>query len=102
MEKRRSAGTAGSKAPGDDAALLRTIEQLRRHRLDRSRPLWEMCLLPGLPDRRVGLFVRMHRAIADGIAGVATLGAFLDPVPDLPTRPAAPWTPEPVPTAPEL
>jgi diacylglycerol O-acyltransferase len=89
-------------APGGEAALLRTVERLRRQRLDRSRPLWEMCLLPGLPDRRVGLFVRMHHAIADGIAGVASLGAFLDPVPDLPAQPAVPWTPEPLPTAREL
>jgi diacylglycerol O-acyltransferase / wax synthase len=89
-------------ASGDEAALLRTVERLRRQRLDRSRPLWEMCLLPGMPDRRVGLFVRMHHAIADGIAGVASLGAFLDPVPDPPAQPATPWTPEPLPTAAEL
>src|SRR5947209_5317066 len=28
-------------APGDEAALLRTIERLRRPRLDRSHPLWQ-------------------------------------------------------------
>jgi diacylglycerol O-acyltransferase len=89
-------------APGDEAALLRTVEHLRRHRLDRSRPLWEMCFLPGLPNGRVGLFVRTHHAIADGIAGVATFGAFLDPGPDLPAVPAVPWTPEPLPTPREL
>jgi hypothetical protein len=53
-------------APGDEAQLLRAIEQVRRRRLDRSRPLWEMWFLTGLPDRRVGLLVRMHHAIADG------------------------------------
>jgi diacylglycerol O-acyltransferase len=89
-------------APGDEAALLLVVERLRRRRLDRSRPLWEMWLLPGLPDNRVGLFVRMHHAIADGIAGVATVGAFLDPVPDAPASPARPWTPAPLPTAQEL
>jgi len=31
-------------APGDEAALLRAAEQLRRVRLDRSRPLWRMWL----------------------------------------------------------
>jgi diacylglycerol O-acyltransferase / wax synthase len=40
-------------APGDEAALLRAAEQLRRVRLDRSRPLWQMWLLPGLPEGRV-------------------------------------------------
>src|SRR5215207_3328521 len=47
-------------APGDEAQLLIMTEQLRRQRLDRSRPLWEMWFLPGLPQERVGLFVRIH------------------------------------------
>jgi WS/DGAT/MGAT family acyltransferase len=67
--------------PGDEAALLRTVERLRRQRLDRSRPLWQLCLLPGLAGRRVGLFVRLHHALADGLAGIATIGVFLDAVP---------------------
>ena len=88
-------------APGDEAALLRVTEQLRR-RLDRCRPLWEMWFLTGLPERRIGLFARMHHAIADGIAGVATLGAFLDATPGASAGPARPWTPAPVPpTKPE-
>lgn len=86
-------------APGDDAALLRVAEQLRRRRLDRSRPLWEMWFLTGLPERRIGLFARMHHAVADGIAGVATLGTFLDAAPGAPAGPARPWTPAPVPPA---
>ena len=83
----------------DEVALLGATEQLRRRPLDRSRPLWEMWFLPGLPDRRVGLFVRMHHAIADGIAGVATTGTFLDATSDTPPAPAHPWTPGPTPTA---
>lgn len=89
-------------APGDEAALLRTIEQLRRRRLDRSRPLWEMWLLPGLDQQRIGLFVRMHHAVADGIAGVATIGAFLDATPDAVLAAPRPWRPVPMPTASEL
>jgi diacylglycerol O-acyltransferase / wax synthase len=84
-------------APGGEAQLLRATEQLRRHRLDRSRPLWEMWFLPGLPDRRVGMFVRAHHAVADGMAGVATLGAFLDVTPEATRYPAQPWTPTPAP-----
>jgi diacylglycerol O-acyltransferase len=90
---------AGVPAPGDEAALLRVIEQLRRRRLDLSRPLWEMWVLTGLPERRIGLFARMHHAIADGIAGVATLGTFLDATPSVPARSARPWTPAPAPPA---
>ncbi len=84
--------------PGDETQLLLATEQLRQRRLDRSRPLWQMWFLTGLPDRRVGLFVRMHHAIADGMAGVATIAKFLDAAPDaIPASPPA-WTPGPVPT----
>jgi len=89
-------------APGDEAALLLAVEQLRRRRLDRSRPLWEMCFLPGLPGRRVGMLVRIHHAIADAIAAVATLGALLDTAPGAPAASPPPWTPAPPPAAREL
>ena len=88
--------------PADEAALLHAVERLRRRRLDMSRPLWQVCLLPGLSDSRIGLYVRMHHAIADGMAGVATIGAFVDAGPDGPTEPTRPWTPAPAPTAPRL
>ncbi len=34
-------------APADEAELLRAVARLRRRRLDRSRPLWEMWFLHG-------------------------------------------------------
>ena len=37
--------------PGDESQLLMAVEQLRARRLDRSRPLWEISFLPGLPGR---------------------------------------------------
>jgi diacylglycerol O-acyltransferase / wax synthase len=89
-------------APGDEAQLLLTIEQLRRRRLDRSRPLWEMWFLTGLPERRVGLFVRMHHAIADGMAGVATIATFLDATPNAVPGSRRRWIQAPMPTDGEL
>jgi diacylglycerol O-acyltransferase len=89
-------------ALGDEDALLLATEQLRRPRLDRSRPLWEMWFLPGLREDQIGLFVKMHHTIADGIAGVAMIGAFLDAVPGAPAAVAQPWTPAPVPSARDL
>jgi diacylglycerol O-acyltransferase / wax synthase len=86
-------------APADEAQLLVACEELRHRRLSRSRPLWEMWFLPGLPDRRVGLFMKLHHTIADGVAGIAVLGAFVDPVPDLPRPAAPPWSPAAMPTA---
>src|SRR5262249_43891670 len=81
-----------------EAELLLGLEQLRRRPLDRSRPLWQMWFLPGLPDGRVGLYMRVHHAIADGAAGVALLGAFLDTVPGSPDPPGPPFVPAPVPS----
>jgi diacylglycerol O-acyltransferase / wax synthase len=86
-------------APADEATLLREVERLRRRRLDKSRPLWEMWFLTGLPDHRIGLFVRLHHVVADGIAGVAELGTLLDATPSAAMPPAQPWSPEPWPSA---
>lgn len=80
-------------APGDEEALLRTVESLRRRPWNASRPLWRLWLIDGLGGGRAGLYVRLHHAIADGVAGVATLGALLDPEPHprpLPPSPSAP------------
>lgn len=89
-------------APGERAQLLRACQQLAPRRLHPTRPLWQMWLLPGLPQRRVGLFMKMHHTIADGVAGVATFGALLDPAADK-TEPATPpWTPALAPTTGEL
>jgi diacylglycerol O-acyltransferase / wax synthase len=86
-------------APADEAQLLLACEELRHRRLNPSRPLWELWFLPGLPDGRVALFMKLHHAVADGIAGVAALGAFVDLVPDPPSTGAPPWTPAPMPSA---
>src|SRR6266498_6164704 len=55
-------------APGDEAQLLLACEQLARRRLDPARPLWEIWFLPGLPEQRVGLFLKLHHAFADGMS----------------------------------
>ena len=89
-------------ASAGEAQLLGACEQLRRQRLDMTRPLWELWLLPGLSERRVGLYLRMHHAIADGIAGVAAIGALLDFAADVPVPAPPPWTPLPMPSASDL
>jgi diacylglycerol O-acyltransferase / wax synthase len=76
-----------------EAELLLAIERLRSKRLDPSRPLWELWFLTGLPEGRIALFVRLHHAIADGMAAMATISALLDPAPDATAPPARPWTP---------
>lgn len=88
--------------PGDERQLLAATELLRRRRLNRSRPLWEMWFLPGLAGGRVGMFVRMHHCIADGMAGIATIAGFLDASPETMPTPVEPWTPASMPLEREL
>ena len=89
-------------APADEARLLAASARLYRRRLNPTRPLWEAWLLPGLPGRRAGLFLRVHHTMVDGVAGMAALGALLDLDADAPSPVAPPWTPGPIPTAGEL
>jgi diacylglycerol O-acyltransferase len=88
--------------PGDEAALLRATERLRRLHLDRSRPLWQMWFLSGLPEGQVGMFVKIHHVIGDATAAMAAVGALLDAAPDAPAGSAQPWTPAPPPAARDL
>jgi diacylglycerol O-acyltransferase len=88
--------------PAGESNLLLACEELRRRRLSFSRPLWRMTFLTGLPQGRIGLFIKVHHAIADGMSGIATLGAFLDTVPEPQTPDAPPWTPARMPNAREL
>jgi WS/DGAT/MGAT family acyltransferase len=89
-------------APADQGQLLQACAELAGRRLDPSRPLWQLWLLPGLPQGRVGLFLKLHHAFADGMSGIAAIGALLDLDADAPTPAAPPWTPTPLPTTGEL
>jgi WS/DGAT/MGAT family acyltransferase len=84
-------------APGGQAQLLAACQDLAARRLDPARPLWELWLLPGLPDQRVGAYLRLHHVLADGAAALAVFGALLDQAPGAPAPAAPPFTPAPIP-----
>ncbi|MGD2043868.1 MAG: wax ester/triacylglycerol synthase family O-acyltransferase [Acidimicrobiia bacterium] len=88
--------------PGDESQLLEACEQLRRQRFDMAHPLWEFWFLNGLPDGRVGLFIKLHHTVADGAAGMSALAVFLDASPDQTPPALSTWNPEPGPTRLEL
>jgi diacylglycerol O-acyltransferase / wax synthase len=83
-------------APGGDAELLDWLADFYSHRLDRSRPLWEMTLLDGLGGGRWSLVTKVHHSLVDGISGVSVTNLILDdspvaspvgdPARDAPTR----------------
>jgi diacylglycerol O-acyltransferase len=86
-------------APGDEAALLALCLELNQPPLDRSRPLWELWLLPGLADGSVGVLFRLHHAVADGVAAMAMMGVLFGAAPGAPPPPARPWRPAAAPGA---
>jgi diacylglycerol O-acyltransferase / wax synthase len=86
-------------SPDPDHLLLETCAQLARRPFDPARPLWELWLMPGLPDRRVGAFLKLHHVIADGPAAMAAFGALLDPIANVPDEEVPPWTRTPPPSA---
>jgi WS/DGAT/MGAT family acyltransferase len=50
--------------------------------LDRSRPPWQIWLVPRLEDDRVGMVGKIHHALVDGIAALQIAGLISDEPPD--------------------
>lgn len=42
-----------------------------------DRPLWELLVVPGVAPRRAGVVLRIHHAVADGLAAVRLVEALL-------------------------
>lgn len=86
--------------PGGRDELLALMSRVQEIPLDRSRPLWEMWFVDGLDHDRVGLIIKCHHALGDGIANVDLALALVDleehppPDDDLPD-----WRPRPAPSA---
>ncbi len=58
------------------------LARLHSQRLVRERPLWEMHLVHGLPEGRQALYLKIHHAVVDGIAGNDLLRALWAVEPD--------------------
>jgi diacylglycerol O-acyltransferase / wax synthase len=83
----RRAALAG---PGGDAELCDWIADFYSHRLDRTRPLWEVVVLEGLEHGRWALAHKLHHCLIDETGSVGASELLLDAEPD----PAAhtPWS----------
>ena len=47
--------------------------------LPSRRPLWELLIVPGAIDGGTGIILRIHHAVADGVAGVRLVQQLFDP-----------------------
>jgi diacylglycerol O-acyltransferase / wax synthase len=84
---------------GVDAAI-----ELNEPILDRSRPLWKVYVIQGVPDRTLILQLT-HHAMIDGASGIALTTVLYDFDPkgaNVEPPPSQPWVPEPLPTSAEL
>ncbi len=72
--------------PATRSTVDRLVARLHSSLLDRSRPLWEIYVLDGLPvpkdlpegTRYVGLYSKMHHAALDGMGGQVLMEAIMD------------------------
>ena len=71
-------GRAALPAPGGEAELLDWTADFFSHRLDRTRPLWEMAMLEGLSGGRWALATKTHHCLVDGVGSVGVAHLLLD------------------------
>jgi diacylglycerol O-acyltransferase len=61
-------------APGTSAQLAEVVGRIAAKPLDRRRPLWELWIVQGLERGRIGVVLKVHHAVVDGIAALGVLG----------------------------
>src|SRR3954468_5988614 len=90
----------GIPPPGGREQMDAVIADIASWPLDRTKPLWEIWMLEGLEDGRVGFLAKIHHSVADGVAAAAMLANVMTPsVEDVdPPPPLKPWRPEPMPS----
>ena len=71
-------------APGGTRELAELCAHMAGIPLDRSRPLWEMCVIEGLASGQVAVFTKMHHATVDGVSGSNMISVLCSLEPDAP------------------
>jgi WS/DGAT/MGAT family acyltransferase len=69
-------------APGSDDQLAEQTARIASRPLDRSRPLWELYLIHGLHDGKMGVLTKIHHSVIDGMSGAEVMGLLLDTTPE--------------------
>ncbi|MGL4566875.1 MAG: wax ester/triacylglycerol synthase family O-acyltransferase, partial [Halioglobus sp.] len=94
--------------PGRIRELLALVSRVHCGHLDRAYPLWRMYLIEGLEDGRFAVYMKMHHALVDGMAGMRLLLKSMSPNAAESTTLPPPWEvqtrksenqPPPVPSA---
>ncbi len=91
-------------APGGDAEFRAKVAQVMGRPLTPEQPPWEMHVVEGMADGRIGLIAKVHHAVIDGVAGAEMLAKLLDLTPEgsAVTEPCPPWVPAGLPSQTQL
>ena len=89
--------------PAGRREMDRAIAAVASVPLPRDRPLWEIVVLEGMPEGRIGFVAKLHHSLADGVAAAELLANVMDLEPDPADPPVDPeggrgWTGEAMPT----
>jgi diacylglycerol O-acyltransferase len=78
---------ASAAAPGGDRELSAQINKINMGALDRGHPSWQLWYVDGLAGGRIALVLKLHHALADGMASLRLLENIFsaDPSEPLPT-----------------
>jgi WS/DGAT/MGAT family acyltransferase len=85
--------TSGLPRPGTEAQLLDLVSRVMSRPLDRTRPLWEVYLVEGLPGGRVAVVTKTHPALVDGLSAIDIGQVLLDVEPDADAPAPSAWHP---------
>ncbi len=68
--------------PGRFRELFALVSRLHGTLLDRNRPLWEMHLIEGLPERKFAVYSKFHHAAIDGARSIHLVQSMYSTDPD--------------------
>ena len=88
--------------PGGSRRAIEFAEDRMATLMDRRRPLWELWLLEGYGEGKVGLFLKLHHVLADGGAILNIVALLFDLTPGVVETARSLWTPAPPPRARDL
>jgi WS/DGAT/MGAT family acyltransferase len=65
-----------------EAALDELLGRIASEPLDETRPLWQLFFVEGLPGGRIAYVVKLHHAVADGLASAEIALRLFQPTPE--------------------
>ena len=73
--------------PGGERELAVLISRIHSIPLDHNRPMWECHVIEGLADGTFAVYMKMHHALVDGVAGSRIISRWMSPDPKATHKP---------------